>query len=213
MGIYRRVNCLNRKFPPILFATVRSIPMLCLNQRVEIWSATGTLLDFFKKKLIRRGMANHPANSPSDVKPTRGFSLTSQIFAGLLVGGLAGWILSGVPVAAKQVWTDGLVVFRDVFLHLIKMMVAPLVFGSIVQGFAGAGDAKKAQRIGWKAFVYFEVITAFALVVGLVAVNLARPGDGVMLEVDHASGSVPAARPQTLPQIILHMFPTSVVND
>ena len=212
MGIYRRVNCLNREVPPILFAAVRSIPMLCLNQRVEIWSATGTLLDFFKKKLIRRGMANHPANSPSDVKPNRRFSLTSQIFAGLLVGGLVGWILSGVPVAAKQVWTDGLVVFRDVFLHLIKMMVAPLVFGSIVQGFAGAGDAKKAQRIGWKAFVYFEVITAFALVVGLVAVNLARPGDGVMLEVDHASGSVPAARPQTLPQIILHMFPTSLMD-
>jgi Na+/H+-dicarboxylate symporter len=157
-------------------------------------------------------MANHPANSPSKVKPTGGLSLTSQIFAGLLLGGIVGWILSILPVAARQGWTDGLAVVRDVFLHLIKMMVAPLVFGSIVQGFAGAGDAKKAQRIGWKAFVYFEVVTAFALVVGLVAVNLARPGDGVVLAMDNAAGSVPAARPPTLPQIILHMFPTSLMD-
>ena len=142
-------------------------------------------------------MANHPTNSPSTTKPNLGFSLTSQIFAGLLVGCVVGWILSGVPVAVRQGWTDGLAVVRDVFLHLIKMMVAPLVFGSIVQGFAGAGDAKKAQRIGWKAFVYFEVVTAFALVVGLVAVNHARPGDGVVLAIDDVAGSVPAARPQT----------------
>jgi proton glutamate symport protein len=92
------------------------------------------------------------------------------------------------------------------------MMVAPLVFGSIVQGFAGAGDAKKAQRIGWKAFVYFEVVTAFALLVGLVAVNVVRPGEGVVLEGAQVNGNVPAARPQTLAQIILHMFPTSLMD-
>jgi proton glutamate symport protein len=157
-------------------------------------------------------MANHPLSSPIIPKPSQGFGLTKQIFAGLLVGGIMGWILSRFPVSARQGWIDGLAVVRDVFLHLIKMMVAPLVFGSIVQGFAGAGDAKKAQRIGWKAFVYFEVVTAFALLVGLVAVNVVRPGEGVVLEGAQVNGNVPAARPQTLAQIILHMFPTSLMD-
>ena len=114
--------------------------------------------------------------------------LTGQIFVGLLLGVLLGWVLGEVGDSTRQGWIKFLQVLRDVFLHLVKMMVVPLVFASIVQGFAGAGDAKKASRIGWKAFLYFEVVTSFALVVGLLAVNLARPGDGVVLNPNSEIG-------------------------
>ena len=63
---------------------------------------------------------------------------------------------------------------RDIFLHLIQMMIAPLIFASIVQGIAGHGDLKHVGHIGVKALVYFEVLTGLALVVGLTVVNL-RP--------------------------------------
>ena len=138
--------------------------------------------------------------------------LTGQIFVGLLLGVLLGWVLGGVGDSARQSWIEFLKVLRDVFLHLVKMMVVPLVFASIVQGFAGAGDAKKASRIGWKSFLYFEVVTSFALVVGLLAVNLVRPGEGVVLNAAQNAVAVPITKPQTLPEIILHMFPTSLMD-
>ena len=74
----------------------------------------------------------------------------------------------------QEGWNIWLAVVRDIFLHLIKVMIAPLIFASVVQGFAGTGDMKKAQRIGWKSLLYFEIVTTLALVVGLAAVNLLK---------------------------------------
>jgi proton glutamate symport protein len=91
-------------------------------------------------------------------------------------------------------------------------MIAPLIFASIVQGFAGTGDIKRAQRIGWKSLVYFEIVTTMALIVGLVAVNLAQPGAGVVLDESTAQSTAGLAKPQTLGEIILHVFPVSVID-
>ena len=99
---------------------------------------------------------------------------------------------------------------RDIFLHLIKAMIAPLIFASVVQGIAGTGDMKKVGRIGVKALLYFEVVTTFALVVGLFVVNTLKPGVGVTLPAEHAAAAV--GPPPTLPEIILHIFPTSVID-
>jgi Na+/H+-dicarboxylate symporter len=101
---------------------------------------------------------------------------------------------------------------RDIFLHLIKVMIAPLIFASVVQGFAGTGDMKKARRIGVKALVYFEIITTLALVVGLFVVNVVKPGAGVTLVADSTQTTAGLARPLTLAEIILHAFPTSVMD-
>jgi len=140
------------------------------------------------------------------------FSLTQQIMLGLVVGVLLGWWMHLQPPAAKQGWDGALVVVRDIFLHLIKVMIAPLIFASVVQGFAGTGDMKKARRIGWKALLYFEIVTTLALVVGLFVVNLVKPGAGVVLAADAVQSTVALARPQTLPEIIIHMFPVSVMD-
>ena len=70
----------------------------------------------------------------------------------------------------------------NVFLRLIKSIIAPLIFGTLVYGIAGTGSVKTMGRIGLKAIVYFEVLTTIALFLGLGAVNLIRPGDGIKLE-------------------------------
>lgn len=138
-------------------------------------------------------------------------SLTQQIVLGLIVGCLVGWWMSVMPAEGRKAWETWMKVPRDVFLHLIKAMIAPLIFASVVQGFAGTGDMKKASRIGWKALLYFEIVTTLALVVGLAAVNFAKPGAGVILPAE--AGSVAnLAKPQTLPEIILHIFPTSLIE-
>jgi proton glutamate symport protein len=81
----------------------------------------------------------------------------------------------------------------------------------VVQGFAGTGDMKKASRIGWKALLYFEIVTTLALVVGLAVVNFAKPGAGVILPAETGS-TANLAKPATLPEIILHIFPVSLID-
>jgi proton glutamate symport protein len=138
-------------------------------------------------------------------------SLTQQIVLGLIVGCLIGWWMSTLSADAKAGWNTWLAVVRDVFLHLIKMMIAPLIFASVVQGFAGTGDMKKAGRIGWKSLLYFEVVTTLALVVGLFMVNVFQPGAGVILNMEKTA-EVVVAKPPTLPEIIVHMFPVSLMD-
>ncbi len=151
---------------------------------------------------------------PASAAPRKwyAFPLTQQIMLGLVVGVLLGWWMSGMRDDSRQNWDGALVVVRDVFLHLIKVMIAPLIFASVVQGFAGTGDMKKAQRIGWKALLYFEVVTTFALIVGLLVVNLVKPGAGVVLAANAAQSTAALAKPQGLGEIILHMFPVSLMD-
>lgn len=98
----------------------------------------------------------------------------------------------------------------NVFLRLIKSIIAPLLFATLVYGIAGSGSAKAMGRIGVKAIVYFEVVTTAALFLGLGAVNLVRPGEGVTLQK-----GTEAALPQvhmTLAGILEHTFPTSIID-
>src|SRR5882724_6376204 len=125
-----------------------------------------------------------PAAPPA--KPWYQLSLTRQILLGLVLGCLLGWWMGEMPESEKETCDTWLKVVRDVFLHLIKVMIAPLIFASVVQGIAGTGDMKKVGRIGWKALLYFEVVTTFALLVGLVVVNVVKPGAGVVLAANAA---------------------------
>ncbi|MDD5199859.1 MAG: cation:dicarboxylase symporter family transporter [Terrimicrobiaceae bacterium] len=132
-------------------------------------------------------------------------SLTAQILIGLVAGCLLGWL--------KPDWAGHLDVVRDIFLHLIKCLIAPLIFGSIVQGIAGTGDLKKVGRIGAKTLLYFELATTAALAVGLTVVNLLKPGHGVVLAGNVASlGAAVESKPLTVAETILHSFPTGVID-
>src|ERR1700720_4187421 len=99
----------------------------------------------------------------------------------------------------------------SIFLRLIKSIIAPLLFGTLVYGIAGAGSIKQMGRIGLKAIVYFEMVTTIALFLGLGAVNLVRPGEGMKLEPSAAEAAVPAQPPKPK-DIVEHVFPTSIID-
>jgi proton glutamate symport protein len=137
----------------------------------------------------------------------RRLSLTQQIFLGLVVGVLVGaWISHFYPPAAAWVRP-----FSQLFLRLIKMIIAPLIFSSLVAGIAGAGHISVVGRIGLRAIVYFEIATTFALAIGLAAVNLTRPGAGVNLPPPTGTSEI-VAHAQSWDQVLLHTVPTSVIQ-
>src|SRR5204862_1718858 len=100
-------------------------------------------------------------------------SLTIQIMIGLVVGGVIGRL--------RPDWGNAVYFLRDIFINLIKSIIAPLVFSTIVVGVAGAGALRKVGRMGVKALVYFEIVTTAALFIGLAVVNFTKPGVGVTL--------------------------------
>src|SRR5436305_4464576 len=104
-------------------------------------------------------------------------SLTTKIFIGLILGILLGWWNPEWGMAVRPL--------SLLFLNLIKSIIAPLIFATLVIGIAGTGDIRQVGRIGVKSLVYFEIVTTFALVIGLCAVNLTKPGVGVSLAGVH----------------------------
>jgi proton glutamate symport protein len=133
----------------------------------------------------------------------RRISLTAWIFVGMAAGIALGVL---APDAATQLGP-----ISNIFLRLIKSIIAPLIFGTLVYGIAGAGDIRQMGRIGVKAIVYFEVVTTVALVIGLAAVNLTRPGAGMSLASAGPEIAVPQAQP-SLSAILEHVFPSSIID-
>ena len=129
---------------------------------------------------------------------------------------LTAWILIsmvagvGLGVAAPGAARE-LAPISTVFLRLIKSILAPLIFGTLVYGIAGAGDLKQMGRIGIKALIYFEAVTTIALFVGLAGVDLLGPGRGMTLAHSTAAAA-PAMPKQTLDGVLEHIFPASVID-
>ncbi len=136
----------------------------------------------------------------------RTLTLTHQIFIGLAVGIVFGWFVN----VYHPDWVVNIRPFSQLFLRLIKMIIAPLIFATLVAGIAGAGHVKVVGRMGLRAIIYFEIITTIALVIGLVAVNIMRPGVGVNLPMGQQSEIT--AKAQTWDQILLHVVPESVIR-
>ncbi len=131
-------------------------------------------------------------------------SLTFWIFFAMLTGLEIGLDWPGFAVHLK--------ILSDIFLRLIKVIVAPLILGTLITGVAGHGDIRKVGRIGWKSLLYFEAITTIALVLGVVAINLTRAGEGLALPTNPAE-----AAPQNIPPLkwddfVLHIFPENIIK-
>jgi Na+/H+-dicarboxylate symporter len=129
-------------------------------------------------------------------------SLTTWILIALIAGIAFGALF---PAAGKEMRLLG-----TIFLRLIKSIIAPLAFATLVVGIAGAGSIKTMGRIGGKALLYFEIVTTLALVVGLVAVNLVQPGVGVVLHKGDTGNLQQTTT--TFAQILEHTFPTSIID-
>jgi proton glutamate symport protein len=132
-------------------------------------------------------------------------TLTPWIFVAMVAGAELGF---DAPAFATH-----LRVFSDIFLRLIKTIVAPLIFATLVTGIAGHGDMTSVGRMGIKSLVYFEVLTTLALVIGLVAINLSRAGVGLVAPA--AAGSTEALAkvpPAHWDEFLLHVFPENIAK-
>lgn len=107
-------------------------------------------------------------------------NMTVQVLFAILLGVLFGQFFPKYAVELK--------VLGDIFIKLIKMVIAPIIFFTVVHGIASMGDMKKVGRIGGKALLYFEIVTTIALAIGLLVVNLVKPGSGI--DISKATGDV-----------------------
>lgn len=131
-------------------------------------------------------------------------SLTTTILISMLIG-----IEIGIDF---PVFSQNLKIFSQLFLRLIKCIIAPLLFGTLVYGIAGHSNIKQVGRMGWKSLLYFEVVTTLALFIGLAAINISKAGVGIILpHVEHTDALLPTAK-QTFSDIILHIFPENIAK-
>jgi proton glutamate symport protein len=125
---------------------------------------------------------------------------------GLLLGILVGWL--------RPDWGNALFFLRDIFLNLIKSVIGPLIFSTLVVGIAGGGDLRKVGRMGVKALVYFEIVTTAALFIGLAVVNLTRPGVGLNIagRTGDVLKNIGETHPRTFVETLVHIFPSSIAD-
>jgi aerobic C4-dicarboxylate transport protein len=159
-----------------------------------------------------------PNDSESELPPTKhpvppsriarlGRNLTVRVLVAISLGALVGFLWPDVGKAMKPV--------GDTFINLVRMVIAPIIFLTIVIGIAHTTDLKKVGRVGLRAFIYFEIVTTFALAIGLVVSNVIRPGSGI--DASRAAG-VDVSRFATQGEqmnfvdFVTHIVPTSVVG-
>lgn len=129
-------------------------------------------------------------------------NLTSWILISMIIGGTLG---NDFPAVAVNLRTVSLI-----FLRMIKTIIAPLLFGTLVSGIAQHADLKKVGRMGLRAIIYFEVVTTLALFIGLAAINISKAGVGIKLPP--AADKAPALAKVTVADTILHVFPENIAK-
>jgi aerobic C4-dicarboxylate transport protein len=132
-----------------------------------------------------------------------------QVLIAIVIGGVLGYVAPAHAVALKPL--------GDGFIALVKMVIAPVIFCTVVLGIAGAGDMRKVGRVGGKAIVYFEVVSGFALLIGLIVANVVRPGSGfnvdpATLDANAVAGYAQAATEQTTVEFLLSIIPATFVD-
>ena len=136
--------------------------------------------------------------------------LTLAIFIALFLGVFVGW---AVPSFAVR-----LHVLAEIFLRMVKMIIAPLLFSTLIVGIAGHGDVKSLGRLGIKTIAYFEVVTTFALLIGLLVANIFKPGEGMTnIGMDHTgltqiTQMASTTHHNSFGELLLSLFPTSIVQ-
>jgi len=135
----------------------------------------------------------------------RRISLTQWIIIAMVVGVFVGWQF---PEFSQKVR-----IISNVFLRMIKSIIVPLLFGTLVIGIAGHSDDLKAVgRLALRSIIYFEIVTTIALFIGLAAVNLTRPGDGISLTVSSSQAQEYASKQTTVEGMIEHIVPRSFIE-
>lgn len=141
------------------------------------------------------------------------FGLAIQILLGLILGIIIGAIFYGNPAVTSYLQPIG-----DIFIRLIKMIVVPIVFSSLVVGVAGVGDIKKVGKIGGKTILYFELVTTVAIVLGLLVANLAHPGAGININelstvsIEKYMNTAETAAKHSFADTFINIVPTNIFD-
>ena len=131
-------------------------------------------------------------------------SLTTWILISMIAGVEFGY---DVPEVAQK-----LQFLSDIFLRMIRTIIAPLLFSTLVVGIAGHADIKQIGRMGWKSLLYFEIVSTIALFIGLLAINISRAGVGVIIPASTDVSAVTAIKVQSTRDFILHIFPENIAK-
>ncbi len=136
-------------------------------------------------------------------------SLYAQVIIAILIGITIGYYYPDFAVKLKPL--------GDGFIRLVKMMIAPVIFCTVVNGIAGMQDVRKVGRVGIKALIYFEVVTTVALIIGLAVINILKPGSGMMvnpatLDAKAISSYVTQGKATSAVDFLLHIIPENIIN-
>ena len=147
---------------------------------------------------------------------TRWLFIASIILFALYKKSLTTWILASMVIGVEigldfPAFSQNLSVLSKIFLRLVKTIIAPILFATLVVGIAGHSNLKQVGRMGWKSILYFEVVTTIALIIGLIAINISQAGRGILLP-EGFNQDLPATTPQGWQDVILHIFPENIVK-
>lgn len=159
---------------------------------------------------------NYLAIAPQVLAAVRWAGIALLVFFAATKRSLTTWILVSMVIGAEIGYTfpafaQNLNVLSQIFLKMVKTIIAPLLFGTLVVGIAGHSNLKQVGSMGVKALIYFEVVTTLALFIGLAAINISRAGEGITLKVA-ATDEIKKPEPQTIADIILHIFPENIAK-
>jgi proton glutamate symport protein len=143
-----------------------------------------------------------PVLNKKETTRNKKFGLASQILLGLFLGGLCGYLFPSQGVALKPL--------GDVFLRMIRMLIVPLIFSTLIVGIAGTGSFKKMGRLGIKAMIWFWSATTVAMIYGLIIGNTLRPGAGVpIMHIEVHEAIATASKPFTFTDLLIRMVPVN----
>ncbi len=130
-----------------------------------------------------------------------------QVLIGIALGVFVGWLFPSFAPTAKLI--------SETFINMIKMVITPVIFLTIVLGITGAGSLKKVGRVGGKGLLYFEVVTTFALIIGLIVANVLKPGAGIAtdhLPKENLEKYTSAAKDMNWGEFFSHIVPTNIID-
>ncbi|MEO6838639.1 MAG: cation:dicarboxylase symporter family transporter, partial [Ginsengibacter sp.] len=159
---------------------------------------------------------NFNSLSPVFLRILRWIFIGSLVLFALYKRTLTTWILVSMVIGVEigldfPEFAKDLKVLSQIFLRLVKTIIAPILFSTLVVGIAGHSDLKQVGRMGWKSIVYFEVVTTLALIIGLIAINISQAGVGIHIPPGFHE-ELPATMPQTWQDVLLHIFPENIIK-
>lgn len=183
-----------RNFLTILFSVITITLILNLGNIYSFWNIHTTAL------LISRWITLLFLL----VHAFRKKSLTTWILISMILGAEFGHDLPNIAIHLN--------LFSKIFLNMVKTIIAPLLFATLVVGIAGHSNLRQVGRMGWKSIVYFEIISTLALFIGLLAINISKAGVGVIIPAGINQTGIPEVKSQTFEEIILHVFPENIAK-